>query len=346
MRCSSRRRPARTQPQSVANLAAGEWADIKVTLTGARAGQTAGFYVKAIEIAPDLSKFRLYFTSIARANATYLALGDAASRGLRGDAGEQVPDLDGRRLRAARGADHRRGDVRGAGLPLAARPLQLPPLHHGHQARPDRRWRDDRRPRHPAGPAAAGQPDHRRVPAPVPGARLARGHGRRPEPVLRRRHQRRRPRRARRDPRGLHPRRLPRGRRDAGPRTLPAEGQGDRLRLIRPWVRTAVVRRQRRQGPLRRRAQQLRGLLELPGDAARQPGRSRPRSSRRPRSAGPAGPRRSTSTSPVAIRRATRSTPTRRRHRLPRRARARTARRSPPATTSRSGTRSSPRSRA
>ncbi len=65
--------------QSAANLAAGEWADIKVTLTGARAGQTAGFYVKAIEIAPDLSKFRLYFTSIARANATYLALGDVAS---------------------------------------------------------------------------------------------------------------------------------------------------------------------------------------------------------------------------------------------------------------------------
>ena len=44
----------------------GEWADVKVTLTGARAGQTAGFYVKAIEIAPDLSKFRLYFTSVAR----------------------------------------------------------------------------------------------------------------------------------------------------------------------------------------------------------------------------------------------------------------------------------------
>ncbi|MGH2357826.1 MAG: alkaline phosphatase family protein, partial [Candidatus Limnocylindria bacterium] len=54
-----------------ADVAAGEWADIKVTLTGARAGQTAGFYLKAIEIAPDLSKFRVYFTSIARSNATY-----------------------------------------------------------------------------------------------------------------------------------------------------------------------------------------------------------------------------------------------------------------------------------
>ena len=59
--------------------AQGDWADVKVTLDRARAGQTAGFYVKAIDIAPDLSKFRLYFTSIARVNATYNALGPAGS---------------------------------------------------------------------------------------------------------------------------------------------------------------------------------------------------------------------------------------------------------------------------
>lgn len=64
---------------AAADLAAGEWADIKVTLTGARAGQTAGFYLKAIEIAPDLSKFRVYFTSLARSNASYNALGAAGS---------------------------------------------------------------------------------------------------------------------------------------------------------------------------------------------------------------------------------------------------------------------------
>ena len=55
----------------VADLSEGEWADVKVTLTGGRAGQTAGFFLKAIDIAPDLSEFRIYFTSIARANATY-----------------------------------------------------------------------------------------------------------------------------------------------------------------------------------------------------------------------------------------------------------------------------------
>jgi 2',3'-cyclic-nucleotide 2'-phosphodiesterase (5'-nucleotidase family) len=64
---------------AVADLSAGEWADVKVTLAGARAGQTAGFYLKAIEIAPDLSTFRIYFTSIARVNATYNALGTAGS---------------------------------------------------------------------------------------------------------------------------------------------------------------------------------------------------------------------------------------------------------------------------
>lgn len=57
--------------QAVANLAQGDWADVKVTLIDSRAGQTAGFYIKAIDIAPDLSQFRIYFTSVARANATY-----------------------------------------------------------------------------------------------------------------------------------------------------------------------------------------------------------------------------------------------------------------------------------
>lgn len=56
---------------AVADLTAGEWADVKVELSGERSGQTAGFYLKPIEIAPDLSRFRLYYTSVARANATF-----------------------------------------------------------------------------------------------------------------------------------------------------------------------------------------------------------------------------------------------------------------------------------
>ena len=67
---------------AVATLAAGDWADAKVTLTasaGALAGRTAGFYMKLVDLAPDLSQFRLYFTSVQRANATYNALGAAGS---------------------------------------------------------------------------------------------------------------------------------------------------------------------------------------------------------------------------------------------------------------------------
>ena len=64
---------------SVADLAEGDWKDVKVTLTGGLAGRTGGFYLNAIDIAPDLSQFRIYFTSITRANATYNALGAAAS---------------------------------------------------------------------------------------------------------------------------------------------------------------------------------------------------------------------------------------------------------------------------
>jgi len=62
---------------SVGNLMQGDWADVKVQLAGIG---TAGFYMKAIDIAPDLSRFRIYFTSIARANATYNALGAAGSQ--------------------------------------------------------------------------------------------------------------------------------------------------------------------------------------------------------------------------------------------------------------------------
>ena len=65
---------------AVATLAQGDWADAKVTLaTGTFAGRTAGFYMKLIDLSPDSETFRLYFTSVQRANATYNALGAAGS---------------------------------------------------------------------------------------------------------------------------------------------------------------------------------------------------------------------------------------------------------------------------
>ncbi len=71
---------AKNGAMDVANLAQGEWADAKVTLaTGTFAGRTAGFYAKLIDLTGDLSKVRIYFTSVQRANATYNALGPAGS---------------------------------------------------------------------------------------------------------------------------------------------------------------------------------------------------------------------------------------------------------------------------
>jgi hypothetical protein len=60
--------------QAAADLNLGEWADIRLVgadgLIGVRAGQTAGFYVKLINLAGDLSSFKLYFSSVTRAVAT------------------------------------------------------------------------------------------------------------------------------------------------------------------------------------------------------------------------------------------------------------------------------------
>ena len=60
--------------KAVANLPQGVFQEIKLQgadgLIGARAGESAGFYVKLINVAGDLSSFKLYFTSVARVIAT------------------------------------------------------------------------------------------------------------------------------------------------------------------------------------------------------------------------------------------------------------------------------------
>ncbi len=60
--------------QKAADLAVGDFKEVKLAgadgLVGARAGQTAGFYVKLISLAGDLSSFKLYFTSVERVIAT------------------------------------------------------------------------------------------------------------------------------------------------------------------------------------------------------------------------------------------------------------------------------------
>jgi hypothetical protein len=60
--------PEKDGTAAIATLRKGQWKNVKLTLIGARAGQTAGFYVKLISPAP--TGFKLYFTSVARAIAT------------------------------------------------------------------------------------------------------------------------------------------------------------------------------------------------------------------------------------------------------------------------------------
>jgi 2',3'-cyclic-nucleotide 2'-phosphodiesterase (5'-nucleotidase family)/predicted AlkP superfamily phosphohydrolase/phosphomutase len=54
---------------AVADLAPQEWADVKLVLA-IPAGKTAGFYVKTQMFEPDLSKFAIFFSSVARSVAT------------------------------------------------------------------------------------------------------------------------------------------------------------------------------------------------------------------------------------------------------------------------------------
>ena len=65
---------AKDASQASADLGVGDFEEIKLTgadgLIGARAGQTAGFYTKLITLAPDLSSFKIYFTSVQRVIAT------------------------------------------------------------------------------------------------------------------------------------------------------------------------------------------------------------------------------------------------------------------------------------
>jgi hypothetical protein len=65
---------AKDGSQASVDLAVGDFKEIKLSgadgLIGARAGQTAGFYTKLITLSPDLSSFKLYFTSVERAIAS------------------------------------------------------------------------------------------------------------------------------------------------------------------------------------------------------------------------------------------------------------------------------------
>jgi 2',3'-cyclic-nucleotide 2'-phosphodiesterase (5'-nucleotidase family) len=64
--------PTKSGADAVGDLRQGEWADVKVTIQGgALAGRTAGMLVKVETLSPDLSRVRLFHTSVTRTIASW-----------------------------------------------------------------------------------------------------------------------------------------------------------------------------------------------------------------------------------------------------------------------------------
>jgi hypothetical protein len=64
--------PTKSGADKVGDLRKGEWADVKVKIVGGSlAGQTAGMLVKVEELTGDLSRVRLFHTSVSRAIASW-----------------------------------------------------------------------------------------------------------------------------------------------------------------------------------------------------------------------------------------------------------------------------------
>ncbi len=113
----------------VADLREGEWADVKVTITGgALDGPDRRHADQVEELHRDVSQVRLFHTSVTRANATWPTW--PGEPGFTGDFAEFVaqkfPSSHGGRLRRARSRHRQRGDLRRAGPLLGERRTTRP----------------------------------------------------------------------------------------------------------------------------------------------------------------------------------------------------------------------------
>jgi 2',3'-cyclic-nucleotide 2'-phosphodiesterase (5'-nucleotidase family) len=80
--------PTKDGATAVGTLAKGQWADVKVKISGgALEGKTAGMLVKVEELTGDLSRVRLFHTSVSRANASWVGWSEP---GFTGDFAEYV----------------------------------------------------------------------------------------------------------------------------------------------------------------------------------------------------------------------------------------------------------------
>jgi 2',3'-cyclic-nucleotide 2'-phosphodiesterase (5'-nucleotidase family) len=80
--------PSKNGANRIAILKRGQWADVKVKISGgALDGKTAGVLLKVEELTGDLSKVRLFHTSVARANASWVGWSEP---GFSGDFAEYI----------------------------------------------------------------------------------------------------------------------------------------------------------------------------------------------------------------------------------------------------------------
>jgi 2',3'-cyclic-nucleotide 2'-phosphodiesterase (5'-nucleotidase family) len=80
--------PTKDGANAVATLKRSQWADVKVKIVGgALDGKTAGVLLKVEELTGDLSKVRLFHTSVARANASWVGWSEP---GFTGDFAEYI----------------------------------------------------------------------------------------------------------------------------------------------------------------------------------------------------------------------------------------------------------------
>jgi 2',3'-cyclic-nucleotide 2'-phosphodiesterase (5'-nucleotidase family) len=68
--------PEKDAAGSLADLAPEAWSPVPVALTGEQDSQAAGFWLKAIDLSPDLSAFRLYYTAVSRVAASWVDCGE------------------------------------------------------------------------------------------------------------------------------------------------------------------------------------------------------------------------------------------------------------------------------
>jgi hypothetical protein len=54
-------------------------AGVPIELFGEHPDRSAGFWLKAIDLTPDLSRFRLYYTPISRSRASWIECGERRS---------------------------------------------------------------------------------------------------------------------------------------------------------------------------------------------------------------------------------------------------------------------------